>query len=113
MGVFSEFFKQLLSKKDRKKISSSNSSDKSINKKPTSSSTKSFSGTKSSLGIMESRSTTSSSPATTSPLKKVSTKEGKSFKYNEAGRRYHGNDDVAYVMPNDDDGMCFDNIFDF
>jgi hypothetical protein len=26
------------------------------------------------------------------------------FKYNEEGRRYHGDDEVAYMLPNDDDG---------
>lgn len=40
------------------------------------------------------------------PSQKVSKEEGKDFKYNENGRRYHdGKDDVAYILPNDDDGM--------
>jgi hypothetical protein len=26
------------------------------------------------------------------------------YKYNEDGRRYHGKDDIAYILPNDDDG---------
>lgn len=47
-------------------------------------------------------STLVSSPLVTTSV--TSSKEGKSFKYNEAGRRYHGHDDIAYVLPNDDDG---------
>jgi hypothetical protein len=33
------------------------------------------------------------------------------FKYNEDGRRYHGNEHVAYVLPNDDDGMHITYIY--
>lgn len=29
----------------------------------------------------------------------------KDFKYNEEGRSYHGNPDIKYVFPNDDDGI--------
>lgn len=33
-----------------------------------------------------------------------SSKEGKSFKYNDARLQFHGIDDVEYVLPNDNDG---------
>jgi hypothetical protein len=35
----------------------------------------------------------------------TSSKEGKSFKIDEDGRRYHGYDESAYLLPNDDDGI--------
>lgn len=47
-------------------------------------------------------STLVSSPLVTTSV--TSSKEGKSFKYNGAGRRYHGHDDIAYVLPSDNDG---------
>jgi hypothetical protein len=31
-------------------------------------------------------------------------KEGYEYKYNDEGRRYHANEDAAYMMPNDNDG---------
>lgn len=33
---------------------------------------------------------------------------GKNYKYRD-GRRYHGNEEVAYLLPNDDDGKAFNH----
>lgn len=29
------------------------------------------------------------------------------YKFNEAGRRFHGDSEVAYILPNDDDGKAY------
>lgn len=79
MAFFTTFFKQLLSRKERKSsISWSRSSRE--------------------------RKTTASddSPSSNSSII-TSSKEGHNFKY-EGGRRYHAETDVAYILPNDDDG---------
>lgn len=113
MGIFSEFFRQLLSKKDKRnnaKPGAASEKNRSINTKNNFSSNKIFSaGTKSSSSGMDVKSTASAN-LSSSLQQKTSSKEGKSFKYNEDGRRYHGNDEVAYVMPNDDDGMSIEYL---
>lgn len=40
-----------------------------------------------------------------SSLQQPSLKDGKGSEYNEVGRAYHGDNEVAYLLPNDDDGM--------
>lgn len=40
----------------------------------------------------------------TTPSKQISDEDSKSFKYNESGRKYYEDEDVAYLLPNDDDG---------
>jgi hypothetical protein len=91
MNLFTDCFKQISFKKEREIITPQTkkelvtahlSSSKIITKK------------------MEAESTFA---ATTESLQQ-SSKEGKGFKYNEDGRRYHGNEEVVYIMPNDEDG---------
>jgi hypothetical protein len=53
-------------------------------------------------------SSTLTSPVVASSMQ--SSKEGKDFKYDEAGRRYNSNADVAYMLPNDDDGNKMTDI---
>lgn len=92
MGLFSTYFKQLFSRRERRTSASSSSK----NKKSTNNSLR-----KNSITTASNNQIT----ATTISTSHQSSKEGHSFKYNEDGRRYHGNDEVAYVLPNDDDGI--------
>lgn len=82
MNLLSECFQQLSFKKEKKAPKSKRQSEN-------------FSYTNKS-SKMETEPSLQQLPTTSN--------EGKDFKYNEAGRRYHGNDEVAYSMPNDDDG---------
>lgn len=41
---------------------------------------------------------------------KQTTSSGKNHKFRD-GRRYHGNDEVAYVLPNDDDGKILKHCY--
>jgi hypothetical protein len=105
MIFFSGFIRQLLSKKEKKESalsSISNNNRKNSISKILSASNKLLSSE------MEYKS------AVTSPISslKQSSKDGYNFRYNEDGRRCHGNEDAAYMMPNDDDGitlMIIDN----
>jgi hypothetical protein len=87
MGIFSTFFGQLLSRKSKRNSTQPKSNF--LHKRAHSS------------GM----NTESLNDSTATTSKQSSTKEGRDFKYNEDGRRYHGNNEVAYVLPNDDDGM--------
>jgi hypothetical protein len=91
MLFFTTFFKQVFSKKDRKNPSLA-PCKASVGKKLRGAS--SFSSKANSVAETES----------ISSMRQGSTREGHTFKYNEEGRRYHGNDEVAYILPNDDDG---------
>lgn len=90
MEIFSNFFRRL-SRREERRISESSSS---------------FNNKAQKDNPMENSAATSNSVLVTSSV--PSSKEGKSFKFNEAGRQYHGMDDVAYVFPNDDDGKSAD-----
>lgn len=86
MGIFSNFFRRLSRREGRKKAKSTLSFNQ-----------------KQKNALMENSASSSNSISPTTSLVPNS-KDGKSFKYNDAGRQYHGMDDVAYVLPNDDDG---------
>lgn len=101
MAFFTTFFKQAFSKKSRKNSSMASCKAGSSNKK--------IKGTSS----FSSRANSTMETNSINSLRQGSTKDGHSFKYNEEGRRYHGNDEVAYILPNDDDGtaLCFSVLF--
>lgn len=116
MGLFSEIFKQLVYRKEKnKKKHASFDGNNTIEAKKSLLKNKIFSKNVESgwavIGpnrspqkkLVISRSVLSSLLQKTS-----STIEGKGFKYNEDGRRYHGNEEIAYMLPNDDDGNTFD-----
>jgi hypothetical protein len=98
MNIFTDCFKQLSTKKGKTAESSLASSNSNNLKEKETSTAKNMSTTSESLFHNE------STVADATNVSDKNVKEGKSFKYNEVGRRYHGNEEVAYLLPNDDDG---------
>lgn len=114
MGLFSNTFKQLLFTVDKKNNRSlSDRSSTSNDNKKKRGVIKLFSSRNLSLQASknkkESISNTANTDTSTSSIQssQKTSKEGRSFKYNAVGRRYHGDDEVAYFLPNDDDGKSF------
>lgn len=109
VGVFARFFRQLIpndykdkntrSKTNRDKKRSQSIALKNFNSSSTATSSSSIS---SSQRVTKSTATIDTSYS----QQQQSSREGKSFKYNEDGRRYHGIDEIAYILPNDDDGTA-------
>lgn len=97
MGVFSSL-KNMFSKKEIKRSSSTIKSEKQIrySKKSSISTDQSNIKSVSSRGI-------ASSPSSSSKQAN-SGNSGYTFQYKD-GRRYHADAEVAYVLPNDDDGI--------
>jgi hypothetical protein len=97
MSFFSTILRQLFSKERRNSlISNSSSQEKAKNTQVV----------ESNSSISKNNTSTSSqlsSYIVTSSGQLTSSKEGHSFKY-EDGRRYHADEEVAYVLPNDNDG---------
>jgi hypothetical protein len=64
------------------------------------------------MGNKEAFETVSVQPSEPDPLissnitssSQYNSEENYRYKYNEDGRRYHGDEMVAYLLPNDDDG---------
>jgi hypothetical protein len=96
MGLFSNYFKQLFAKRERRSSTTSSSWN---------------GGGKNNKSTSNSLTKKSNSIASNNQISVItsqqSSKEGHSFRYNEDGRRYHGNEEVAYVLPNDDDGLYY------
>lgn len=90
MSLFYEFFRRLGKKENRDPLLTANGKAGVNNTKSLSSNSKKI--TYNAENSEKSQETSSS-------------RDGKSFKFNEDGRRYHGNDEVAYPLPNDDDGI--------
>lgn len=96
MGVFSSL-KNLFNKREAKRSSTVKSEKPIRNSKKSSIST-----VQSNVKSVSSRGT-ASSPTTSSSKQFASANSGYTFQYRD-GRRYHTDEDVAYVLPNDDDG---------
>jgi hypothetical protein len=94
--TFFSALRTLFSRKDKRLISSNDDTEKRKR------------ASNNNSHIMNTRSVASPTGST-----KQSSGNGYTFQYKD-GRRYHGDTEVAYVMPNDDDGMLYTgNDIDF
>jgi hypothetical protein len=104
MGFFSEFFRQFLPRRARNNsLKSPQSLNDTNNRDSTNSRSKSVSSGNNFITTNKSAKPGFTNAFISEP--QHSSKYAKTFKHNEEGRRYHGIEEVAYLLPNDDDGI--------